>query len=728
MQKKKNAGGVNVEAAGEQSVEYALSNAENSSTQASVGEFQEEIEDDVEKAKSDIDEESWQELVDEARETETTYESEIGSRAEKYNENGMEVVDEGSSQQYDFDEGGGHRKAAQPGERESVRRDKPSAKEGFIETQEPQIETVSVAQELGAENEAVQQVFVEPAEQGESNQLRLEEHHFEDAEAFLSGNEEVSLPEDRALDDSFRDLERDEVTGIDFDNLEPPQSEGVGPDPEESGGGMHEGMERASANQAEAEYYAQRVVEQYNNGESPGKASKHAIENSALREDRPWVGEDQGPATGEDYIYRFVEGGAGVDTLQSPAFQQQLAMRQPENSVTVDNTEYGNVFEAITDGNKVLDDDVEPALVAQSLSADSHDYLGETAVQNLKDAGYEEVTDFADATVDDLTEVDEIGPAKAERLIENEKEAVRELNRVAEQLNDTIESDEFDTGDYKRILEYSAEKGVPPEVAETIFFDSAVRKEIPGPTPVTDLTPGESQRRAQVNRSRNRQYVDTHETSDAPSAFEPTHGNYDYQAPIEVKATVEKVHKPSNPDHGEHQVVRIKDHEGNLSKLTIYKDSLYEWEDDEEFTSGVHDWGETTDPDAAVDPNLVLKEGDQITIKNPQVNEFGGGDDDHYDGNTLATTPDTTIKTDAPPRSGTDGTISWAEPSRGGVQKKQERNGVPDYVENKSRAMRRRDRQYKKRHGQQDQHQEKSVDDRTESTVETRDTDDLYSH
>ncbi|WP_158589939.1 hypothetical protein, partial [Haloferax sp. Atlit-10N] len=150
-----------------------------------------------------------------------------------------------------------------------------------------------------------------------------------------SGNEQVSLPEDRELDDAFRDLEHEEVTGIDFDNLEPPQSESVGADPEETGGGLHEGMERASANQAEAEFYAQKAVDRYNNGESPGEASKHAIERTDFQENRPWVGEEQGPATGEDYIYRFVEGGPGIDTLQSPAFQQQLAERQPDNSVTV---------------------------------------------------------------------------------------------------------------------------------------------------------------------------------------------------------------------------------------------------------------------------------------------------------------------------------------------------------------------------------------------------------
>jgi len=747
MQKRKNTGGVNIEGAGEQSVEQALSNAENSQTQASVGEFVEEIEEDVEEAKSNVDEESWQELVDEARGTETQFESEIDSRAEKYTEGGVEVVDQEGHQQYEFEDGG-HGESAQPGDREPVQRDNPTAKEGVIETEEPEVETVSVAQELGTENEAVQQVFVEPAEQGANNQLRLEEHHFEDAEAVLSGNEEVTLPEDRALDDAFRDLERDEVTGIDFDNLEPPQSEGVGSDVEETGGGLHEAMENASANQAEAEFYAQKAVERYNEGESPARASKHTIDNSNLRENRPWVGDDHGPATGEDYIYRFVEGGPGTDTLQSPAFQQQLAERQPGNSATVDNTEYNNVFESITDGNTVIDEDVEPAPVAQPLSADNHDYLGETAVENLKNAGYRKVSDFDDATVDELTDVDGVGTGKAEKIIENEGETARKLNQTAEHLNDTIESDEFDTDDYKRILEYSAEKGVPPEVAETIFFDSSVQKEIPGPTAVTDLSPGESQRRAQINKSRNRQYIDTHETSNAPSSFEPTHGDYNYQAPIEVKATVEKVHKPNNPEQGEHQVARIKDHEGNLSKLTVYKDSLHEWEGDDNFSAGIHDWGETTDPDAAVDPDLVLKEGDEVTIKNPQVNDFGGDEDDHYDGKTLATTPDTTIESDAPPRSQTDGTVAWTEPSRGGAKTKQERDGVPDYVENMSRAMRRRERQYGKRHGQQSggssdgedltdgdfevsetqREDQKSIDDRTESSGEDRDTDDLYSH
>ncbi|RLM94407.1 hypothetical protein D3D01_16215 [Haloarcula sp. Atlit-7R] len=216
-----------------------------------------------------------------------------------------------------------------------------------------------------------------------------------------------------------------------------------------------------------------------------------------------------------------------------------------------------------------------------------------------------------------------------------------------------------------------------------------------------------------------------------------------------MKATVEVVHKPNNPEHGEHQVARIKDHEGNLSKLTIYKDSLHQWEDDDQFASGVSDWGETTDPDTAVDPNLVLTEGDEITIRNPQVNEYGGSDDDHYDGKTIATTPDTTIETDAPPRSGTDGTVAWTEPSLSGVKKKQARTGIPDYVENKSRDIRRRERQYGQRYGQQnsqsyddedltsgdfeveDQQQEqkeKSIDDRTETSEESRDTDDLYSH
>lgn len=733
----------NIDGAGAQAVQDAIENASDPGTQVSVEEFQESLADTADDARPAVDEEDWEEVSGRAEETETGFEKEIDSRAEKYSEQGWEAVpeeDASGEQSAAADEADGFRPEAQPGDRDPVRRDPEYqdpddvAESRFGNDEVNAAGASTLGETIDDNNPLYAEIrFQEPGESsagatdpGAGVALSLNEHHFDDAEAALAGDETVGLPEEKELSNAFEELARDDVSGIDLDSLEAPE-ETPGPSPEGESGSYQATWERIGGEQAELEYYAQEATARYNAGESPAAASRHAINETDTR-DRPWQGEDEGPATGESFVHRFVESAPSVSTNQAPAVHQAIAQRQPGNEIDlashirsetnsgtagqkisermdVDVGEdnhvsqglvesgsgegYSSTYEAIADGQTLIDDSVEPAPAAQELSASNHSYIGEQAVENLREAGYTRVADLADATVDDLTAVDGIGEKKATKIIDNEGETARKLERTAQRLDDQIRSDEFGASEYRRILTYAAEKGLPVEVGETIFSDPEVQKEIPGPTSVTDLRPGDGEQRAYGNNRH--KWVDTHETADNQS-YNPSGDRYSYQASVTVEATVEQTFEPEHPEYGERQVVQITDHQGNTTKFTVYSDSVKEW-DDEETSAAVgqfHD-GET-DPSTGIGPNVVLEPGDTISIKSPQVNDYGGGDGDPWDGPTLATTPDTTIQTDAPPRRDSEGTVAEEWQPRG-APSKETRQSAPDYVEGDSRNLRRRKRQ-----------------------------------
>lgn len=793
--------GAATEGAGRQSVDSALNGAENPNTQTSLKEFQDAISDDVDEAKSDVDSEQWEEVAERAEEAETEYEEAVDSRADKYSDEGWEAVPE-EDRQGTVDESEGET----TGDRfaddrdDIVRRDDPSIagrEQDRIESED--LEETALANQLDEEHPLNAEVHVTinddarlPDDASAGASLGLEEHHFDNARDAMVGHERAELPEDKQISRAEEDPEwdpietaRDDVEGIDFDNLEPPEEDPGEATEGEAGGGFHESMDRLVGEQAELEYNSQQMAERRNRGEAPMHACREGVERENYR-DRPWKAEDEGPATGEGYVQRFIESkGDSVDTVQSPAVHQAIAERQPENEIDLSKSsgksgevgdhiserlgpeekpsqgvdkaimdaaesslgrspehvaeqagiggqsqgdEYDNAFDAIVNGEKLVDDDVDPAPVLQKIgsvdeskvigpASTTSDQLGETAIENLHDAGYVYVRDLQDATVDDLTQVNGVGEKKAERLIENEGKIARNLDQTAKRLEDKFSHKQFGEEEYRRILTHAAKKGLPVDVGQTIFNETAVQKEIPGPTPVSDLRAGEAEGRARANKARKRKRVETHETEENTS-FKPSGERYNYQAPITVEGVVVDTYEPRNPENGEHQVAHIVDHEGNHTKVTIYRDSIKEWDDQERHNSGQFRDGET-DPDTGIGPNTVLKSGDTIQIKNPQVNDYGGSSDESWDGPTLATTPDTTINSDAPPRRQSDGKTSAEMDSRGSATA-EERRGAPDYVDGNSRSLRRRNREYEEEHGKQDDNRlaEEEDDDRNISDVD----------
>lgn len=721
MAKKKLKNAVNIEGAGKGSVDTAMESSTGATTQTTLEEVQEATEDAVEEAKSSVDEDNWNEIVERAQETETAHEQQMESRADHFQNGGSEALpgddepSEGSGEPGvgGFTEDGPDQ---QTFARESPvnRADKMvHGEEGPTEENLPrwaeerirEQDNFNVTSEVYAKVKDTSPVG-ENWDKGVS--MPLEDQHFEDAQAVVNGEEAIEMPEDRLIDhEAFSDLANDDVEGIDFDDISPPDSpEGGDNLGDQAGKSSFEMFEEMVSQQAELELLSQKAVERKAAGQELGIWSKEKIAEKDFSADRPWKNQNQGPASGPDRIFKFVEERSGqADSVQSPQFVKRLANAQPgsktspeivDGEVVYQNTaedradldENETLFGHISDGNTVFDESVEKHPGVKQLSPEDHEYLGDKSTENLRKAGFRKVTDLAGADVEDLTQVDLVGPAKAEKLLEHEGAVADRFKSQAQKLNETIPSDEFNENEYMRILEYGAEKGVSPEKTAEVLRSPAVKREIPGPTPVSELDPEFDNSR--YDKSHRQFVAGGHETEDAKS-YSPNHGEYHTQEPIKVKGVVADTYEPNNPGE-QRQVVELYDHEGNRTTFTVYKDSIHFPDSGDTTTGG---WRpEETDPTSGIDSDIELTPGDKITIERPQINTYQGGNSRaDFDGPALATTPSTSIEIEDGGTSEADN-ISRGEPSRSAPGRD------PRKVDHdKSRALRRREQQYRKEHG-----------------------------
>jgi hypothetical protein len=738
MAKQRNPNAKNIDNAGQQGVEQAIEEAENSATQGSIGEFQDAIEDAVTEANPNVDEERWDEIVGRAQEAETEFEQR-GSRTAQYDEGGWEAVPESerppdievqeseSEQIDDSQEAVSRSDSVDLLDREQTLRNR--IREG---QEEATLENVpyeqikehlrdSAQSQLGGMMAQSDRITGDPSA---GAAVASEEHLFDDPEAALQGEEEIPLPDEKTIDngeglpdDPLPDsVPKDEVTGIDFDELESPEDGPIADSELDSESGFHEMAERVAGQQAELELRSREAALRADAGEAPLHASREAVNNTDFREQRPWVtavDENSGP----DHLYRFVPADpdnpssareAKTEVFQSLEVRKEIAKAQDEvteettlsdfedtivvdsPSIDYDRDTYNSVYEAMADGVQVIDEDVDPAPAAEPLSAERHVSFGDRVEKSLHEAGFTHINDLKDATVDDLTEADGIGETRAKEIIDNEGALAQTIKSEAAKLNMELRDTAGDFGqeEFEQIIEYGAKCGVPVDKMGNILRQPNMQKEMPGPTPVTALDSGDTERRRKINRNSDRQYLPGHETESGASHRPNDSTQHSKAPPVTISATVERCFEPHNPDE-ERQVVEIRDHNQNTTKLTVYRDSLNE--PDDEMTAGYSTY-DTTHPEDGVDPNVVLKPGDEIEIINPQINDYGGENDDRWDGPTLATTPSTTLDT---------GGESLRRPSEGTVGSGMVSRGTPVYDDDddKTRALKRRERQYEKKHG-----------------------------
>jgi len=739
MAKQRNPNAENIDNAGQQDVEEAVEEATNPGTQASIAEFQSSIEEAATEAEPNVDEGQWEEIVDRAEETETEYE-EQGSREDRYDGEGWEAVPEDerpsdvdidNSEPGQGDESQGEINQSESVDlldREQTLRDRirEGQEEATLENvpveEIKQLQADAAQSQLGGMMAQTDRITGDPSA---GAAVASEDHLFDDPEAAINGQEEIPLPDDKIIDggqgppdDPLPDsVPRDEVTGIDFDELEAPESGPVADSELEDETGYHEMVERIAGQQAEMELRSRDAALRANAGEAPQRASRTAVQNTDHQEQRPWktpVDED----TGSDHLYRFVQADpdnpssareAKTEVYQSLEVRKEIAIAQDEltedtalsdfedktavdtPAIDYDRDTYDSVYEAMANGEQVIDEDIDPAPAAKPLSADHHQSIGTTAAVNLHEAGYTHVNDLKGVTVDELTQVDGIGETKAEQIIDNEGAVAQNIRseaaRIDMELRET--SGDFGQEEFEEILEYGAECGVPVSKTADILRQPNMQKEMPGPTPVSALESGDTERRRKINRNSDRKYVSGHET-ESGTTYRPNDSTEHGQAPpVTISATVDRVFEPDNPDE-ERQVVEIRDHNQNSTKLTVYRDSLNE--PDDEMTAGYSTY-DTTHPEDGVDPNVVLAPGDEVEIVNPQINDYGGGNNDQWDGPTLATTPSTTLDT---------GGESLRQPSEGTVSDGTVTRGTKDYGTERAaekRDIRRRERRYEDKHG-----------------------------
>jgi hypothetical protein len=724
MVKQRNPNAQNIDNAGKQDVEQAVEDAENPATQSSIGEFQDAIEDAVTEAEPNVDEDQWNEVVEQAQEAETDFEQQ-GSRADQYDQNGWEAVpenerppdievQESESEQIDGSKGDiTQSESVDLLDREETLRNR--IREG---QEEATLENVpyeqirehledSAQSQLGGMMAQSDRITGDPSA---GAAVASEEHLFDDPEAALQGEEEIPLPDEKTIDGGEglpddplpESVPRDEVTGIDLNDLEPPEDAPVADSELDSESGFHEMAERVAGQQAELELRSREAALRDDAGEAPLHATREAVENTNYREQRPWV-TTAGESSGSDHLYRFVPADPGnpssareakAEVFQSLEVQKEIVKAQFESYTgsQVDNITdiISDPYESMANGEDITYDNIDPAPAAAQISANEHENIGTTTAVNLHEAGYTHISDFKDATKDDLLEVDGIGETKAQNIIENEGALAQTIQSEAAKVNMELRetSGGFGQGEFERIIEYGAKQGIQPDKMADILRQPNMQKEMPGPTPVSALESGDSERRRQINRNADTQYLPGHET-EAGTTHRPNDStDYSKAPPVTVSATVERAYEPNNPDE-QRQVVEIRDHNQNVTKLTVYRDSLNE--PDSETTAGYSSY-DTTHPEDGVDPNIVLKAGDEIEIVNPQINEYGGGNDDRWDGPTLATTPSTTLDT---------GGESLRRPSEGTVGRGTVSRGSPVYDddEGKPRDIKRRERRYEEEHG-----------------------------
>lgn len=725
MAKQRNPNATNIDNAGEQDVESALENADNSSTQAAVADFQQSIEGAAEEARPNVDDEQWGEIVAQARETETEFERH-GSRGDQYDNEGWDAVPE-EERPPDVEVKNTDSQEADTQQEDVIESDSVD----FLDREQTLRNRIQEGQERATlENVPYEQIkeHLSDAEQSQLGGMMAqadqmtgdpsagaavasEEHLFNDPEAALQGEEEIALPDDKTIsggeeppEDPLPDsIPKDEVTGIDVDEIEAPESNPAADSELDSESGYHEMVERIAGQQAEMELRSRDAALRADAGESPLRASREAVRNTDYREQRPWVttaDED----SGADHLYRFVPADpdnpssareAKADVYQSFEVRKEIAKAQYEEFIggEVDSITdiISDPLESIANGEEIMIDGIDPAPAAEQISAKKHESIGETAAANLHEAGYTRISDLKDATESELAEVDGIGETKAQDILNNEGERAQKIKAEAAKVNMELRETTGDLGqeEFERIIEYGAKKGVTVDKMGDILRQPNMQKEMPGPTPVSALEAGDTEQRRKINRNSDSQYLPGHETESGTTHRPNDSTEHAKAPPVTVSATVERAFEPNNPN-AERQVVEIRDHNQNVTKLTVYRDSLNE--PDDEMTAGYSTY-DTTHPEDGVDPNVVLKPGDEVEIINPQINEYGGGNDDRWDGPTLATTPSTTLDT---------GGESLRPPSMGIVSRGTVTRGSPNYGdddEDKTIALKRRERKYEEKHG-----------------------------
>lgn len=706
MAKKTLKGGTNIAGAGSQDTSAALEQADQPGTQQAVTDVQESIEDAVDEAKPNYDEESWERAVEHAKETETQFEREVDSLAEFYQSDSdagsLNTTSQSSSQPQSSGETVTARTATRTGQYQTVEVGVEPTQENLSGSRISEVnrdqQFDSVVDISQAVEEAAEAKKLGGGSWQEGFALALEEYNFDNPRAVLSGDEEITLPEDRVLDDAFTDLSKDDAPSIDETNLSPPSTAEHEDAPAEAGMSTTEFMQKSAAQAAEREVMAQEAVQDQSGEGTPSDPVDGT--DSGYRD--LWRNNpDAEPATGESKIYRFIPRGTsrGQDSnvSLSRSFTERLADKQPGGDTDAFWTGEVDKSESSGSGQNPVDHSVSPVSVARELDSDSHMYLGETAVENLKANGYRRVGDFAGATVDELQEIDGIGESKAELLIEHEGAEAQSFEETAQSLAEEIDSDEFGVEEYKRILEYGAENGVNPEETASILRDGSVRGEIPGASqPISSLSQYDNYREYEPNSV-------SVETPEGQKVYSPNHADHSPAADVKVEAVVADVFEPQDPAN-ERQVVTIFDQWGNKTKLTVYKDSVH-YPDSGDTTTG---WwrDEDTDPSSGIDNDVILNSGDEIVLENPQVTGYSP---EQYDGPALATTPGTSISVKS--SSGSDGTppVSLGPASQGAPF---DSSTVPDYTEGRSRNLRRRERQYRTEHGSGSAG--KTIDDQTD--------------
>jgi hypothetical protein len=742
MAKHRNPEAHNIDSAGQQDVERAIANADNPDTQATIGDFEDSIEDAVEQAKPNVDAENWEQVVEHAEETETEYE-EQGSRAAQYNAEGWEAVPEDerpATAEIEADEpneqSGSSANISEADSVDLLDREQTLRNRVRAGQEEPTLENIpyeDIKKTLSDANQSQLGGLMAQSDRitGDPSAgaaVASEKHLFDDPEAALNGEEAIPLPDDRVIDqgeglpdDPLPDsVPRDDVAGIDFDDLEAPTSEPAADSDLDSESGFHEMVERIAGQQAELELRSREAALRDDAGEAPNRASREVVQRTDYREQRPWVVAATDENTGADHLYRFVPADhtsptsareAKSEVYQSFEVRKEIAKAQFESvfghRIEKITDVVSNPYKEMADGEEIMLDDIDPAPAGAKISADTHDNVTTTTALNLHEAGYTHISDLKDADENDLKEVDGIGETKAQNILDNEGALAHTIKAEAAKVNMELRDTTGDFGqeEFEQIIEYGAKQGIAVEKMGEILRQPNIQKEMPGPTPVSALEAGDGERRRQINRNADTQYLSGHETQSGSTHRPTDHTEQAKAPPITVSATVEKCYEPNNPD-AEYQVVEIRDHNHNRTKLTIYRDSLNE--PDSETTAGYSTY-DTTHPEDGVDPNIVLKPGDDIEIVNPQVNEYGGGDGDRWDGPTLATTPSTTVDT---------GGESIRRPSEGTVSRGTVTRGSPNYGpedEDKPRAIKRRERRYEEEHGSKDNEPDDRVDSNDES-------------
>jgi hypothetical protein len=784
----KNPKRTNIANAGAEDIEQALEDAVNEGTQAQLDEFSQKLDgksvkeridgegptddnglDPKSQAQEDTglgDSDYWDDVVaDRAEETETQYEQEIDSRAENYNEEEIEALEEGEEidnidtgpqGHADISESRGERttvemanespdvadEVGERGEYDTIDRTEPVAKEDIEYVDDPDVganEENTVENLLGSDRARVEgdaerlQRMIGDETVTESDFYDKPEDVFDPSEpdrGKLPESKQIEpepIPEDEAKDDSHtgavgeESFSNEEVTGIAFDDIEPPESGDHIDQKENEVTGAEEQADEIAARGAYDELTAEEVVDRHNKGESPFRAQQETIDAEPNQSSkRSWRGEETGSSPGRDHLNRFVPADEASthgtqeydpDTSQSATFHEKIARKQAEKKLEnhnipgnekvaqdsvmdYDSNEYNDPFDAITSGETVLDETVSPADPGKEISASTVDPIGERAAESIKEAGFSRVGELSGMRKDELTQFDGVGERKAERIMQ--ETAAGDITRRSHMLaSGELAHKDFSPEDYQEIFTYSAKHGLDPEETEEILTSGDVQKEIPGPTAITNLSPGDNARKQRTNWNIDKQTA-TKNGTETTDTYRPTNTKQHSETPpVEVRGTVKRALEPA--DDNIHQSVILEDHNGNTTKFSIFGDSM------NDPNAGNPNFS-STNPEDGVHQDVILEPGDEITIENPQINDYQGD----WDGNTLSSVPETTIKGEngtTTVKADTHVPTGKGHTTRGGAKMSKSAEGKidllpggesPDY-EDKSRNLRRRERRHNER-------------------------------